>query len=52
MVCETREIGVQFLTGIVIFLFVNVPVQALGPTRPPIQWVPGAPSPEVKGPGA
>jgi hypothetical protein len=31
-----------------IFLFSTASIPALGPIQPPIQWVPGALSPEVK----
>jgi hypothetical protein len=34
-----------------IFLFTTASRTALGPTQPPIQWVPGVPSLEVKRPG-
>jgi hypothetical protein len=34
-----------------IFLFITVSRQALEPTQPPIQWVPGALSLGVKRPG-
>jgi hypothetical protein len=34
-----------------IFLFTTASRTALRPTQPPIQWVPGAPSPGVKRPG-
>jgi hypothetical protein len=33
------------------FLFSTSSIQALGPTQPPTQWVPGALSPGVKRPG-
>jgi hypothetical protein len=36
--------------GLGIFLFTTVPRPALGPTQPPIQWVPGALSLGVKRP--
>jgi hypothetical protein len=36
---------------VVHFRVPEVRVSALGPTQPPIQWVPGAPSLEVKLPG-
>jgi hypothetical protein len=34
-----------------IFLFATVFRPALGPSRPPIQWIPGVLSPELKRPG-
>jgi hypothetical protein len=34
-----------------IFLFTTASIPALVATQPPIQWVPGALSPEVKWPG-
>jgi hypothetical protein len=34
-----------------MFLFFTAFSPALGPTKPPIQWVPGALSPELKRPG-
>jgi hypothetical protein len=37
--------------GLGIFLFTTVSRTALGPTQPPIQWVPGALSLGVKRPG-
>jgi hypothetical protein len=37
--------------GLGIFLFTTVSKPALDPTQPPIQWVPGALSLWVKGPG-
>jgi hypothetical protein len=36
--------------GLGIFLFTTVSIPALGPTQPPIQWVPGAPSLGIKRP--
>jgi hypothetical protein len=35
-------IGVRFPGGLGILLFDIVSRQALGPTQPPIQWIPGA----------
>jgi hypothetical protein len=47
--------GVQFPAGqggeLGIFLFYTVSRPALGPTQPPIQWVPGSPSLWAKRPG-
>jgi hypothetical protein len=40
--------GVRFPTGLGIFLFTIASITALGPTQPPIQWVPGALSLGVK----
>jgi hypothetical protein len=37
--------------GLGIFLFTTVSRTALGPTQPPIQWVPGAPSLGIERPG-
>jgi hypothetical protein len=42
---------VRFPEGLGIFLFTTVSRTALGPTQPPIQWVPGALSLGVKSPG-
>jgi len=46
-------IRVQFLAGARkgILLFATASRLALGPTQPPIQWVPWALSPRVKWPG-
>jgi hypothetical protein len=41
----------DFRPGLGIFLFTTVSRPALGPIRPPIQWVPRAPSLGVKRPG-
>jgi hypothetical protein len=43
--------GVRFPAGLGIFLFTTASRTALGPTQPPIQWVPGAISLGVKRPG-
>jgi hypothetical protein len=37
--------------GLGIFLFTTMSRKALGPTQPPIQWLPGALSLGVKWPG-
>jgi hypothetical protein len=42
---------VRFPVGLGIFLFTTASRTALGPTQPPIQWVPGALSLGVKRPG-
>jgi hypothetical protein len=42
---------VRFPTGAGIFLFTTASRTALGPTQPPIQWLPGALSLGVKRPG-
>jgi hypothetical protein len=44
-------IGVRVAVGLGIFLFTTASRPALEPTQPPIQWVPGALSLEVKRPG-
>jgi len=46
MAWTIMAIGVQFLARLGIFLFATASRWALGPTQPPIQWVPG-----VKRPG-
>jgi hypothetical protein len=43
--------GFDARRGLGIFLFSTASRRALGPTQHPIQWVPVAPSPEVKWPG-
>jgi hypothetical protein len=43
--------GVRFPEWAGIFLFFTALTLALGQTQPPIQWVPGAGSLEVKRPG-
>jgi hypothetical protein len=44
-------LGFDSRRGLGIFLFTTVSRTALGPTQPPIQWVPGALSLGVKRPG-
>jgi hypothetical protein len=44
-------LGFDSQWGLGIFLFNTVSTMALGPTQPPIQWVPGALSLGVKQPG-
>jgi hypothetical protein len=41
-------LGIDSWRGLGIFLFSTVSKTALGPTQPPIQWVPGALSLGVK----
>jgi hypothetical protein len=43
--------GIESRQGLGIFLFTTASRTALGPSHPPIQWVPGALFPEVKRPG-
>jgi hypothetical protein len=45
---DDRAIGVRFPAGAKIFPLASVSRPALGPTQPPLQWVPGALSPGVK----
>jgi len=44
-------LGFNSRRGLGIFIFTTVVRTALGPTQPPIQWVPRALSPAVKRPG-
>jgi hypothetical protein len=44
-------VGVRFPAGAGIFLFDTMSRPDLGPTQPPIQWLPGDLSVEVKRPG-
>jgi hypothetical protein len=46
-----RVLGFDSQQGLGIFLFTAVSRMALGPTQPPIQWVPGALYLGVKRPG-
>jgi hypothetical protein len=48
---DDRGSRVRFPAGAGILLFTTVSRTALGPTQPPIQWVPGALSLGVKWPG-
>jgi hypothetical protein len=45
---DDRAIGVRFPAGARIFPVASVSRPALGPTQPPVQWVPGVISPGVK----
>jgi hypothetical protein len=45
---EDRAIGVRSRQGQGIFALTSVSRQALRPTQPPVQWVPGVLSPGVK----
>jgi len=51
--CRQDDLGsrVRFPQGLGIFLFTIASRMAVGLTQPPIQWVPGALSLEVKWPG-
>jgi hypothetical protein len=44
-------LGFDSRQGLGIFLFITASRTALGPTQPPIQWIPGALSLGVKRPG-
>jgi hypothetical protein len=48
---DDRGSRVRFPAGLGILLLTTASSTALGPTQPPIQWVPGALSLEVKRPG-
>jgi len=56
MMCHTLKFGasgtycVFRVSGPGIFLFTTASRMILGPTQPPIQWIPGALSLEVKQP--
>jgi hypothetical protein len=45
---DDRAIGVRFPAEQRIFPLTSVSRPALGPTQPPVQWVPGVLSPGVK----
>jgi hypothetical protein len=44
-------LGFDSRRGLGIFLFTAASITALGPTQPPVQWVPGVLSSAVKQPG-
>jgi hypothetical protein len=46
------RVGVPSSGMVKNFLYSTSSTPALGPIQPPIKWVPGAPSPEVKRPGS
>jgi hypothetical protein len=48
---DNRGSRVRFPAGVRIFLCTTASRTALGSTKPPTQWVPGAPSMGVKRPG-
>jgi hypothetical protein len=48
---DDRGSSVRFPAGLGIFLFTTASRTVLGPTQPPIQWVPGDLSLGVKRPG-
>jgi hypothetical protein len=45
---DDRGVRVRVPVGVKNFLFSTASRPALGPTQPPIQWVPGALSPGIK----
>jgi hypothetical protein len=51
MGCGLDDRGFESRQGLGIFLFTTVSRPALGPTQPPIQWVPKALTLGVKQPG-
>jgi hypothetical protein len=48
---DDRVLGFDSRRGLGIFLFATASGTALGPTQPPLQWIPGALSLGIKGPG-
>jgi hypothetical protein len=48
---DDQRVGVRVPVGSRIFISPCLPDRLWGPPKPPIQWVPGALSPGVKGPG-